>query len=259
MAIQEIGLTKDDLLNKLNDSEKQIEKLKSELESLRKTEQDLRESEKRIRNIIENSKAGYFFIDKDGLFQDVNDSWLRMHKMSNSDEIIGKHYTITQVDSDIEKADQIVRKFNAGNPISAGQFTRKCADGTIEWHTYSANPVIKKGKIVGSEGFIIDITERKKIELELKENEEKFRMITEQALMGIVIIQDGKIKYANDEFSKILEYSSEEVQTWKPYRIFELIHPDDKQYVSEQVRKKEKGVSEKIVTHYNYKVIAKSG
>jgi PAS domain S-box-containing protein len=165
MEIQENGQKEEKLLAKLKDSNEKIEKLKSELGFLRTTEVDLREREKRFRNIIENSKAGYFFIDNDGLYQDVNNAWLTMHKFSNSDEIIGKHYSTTQVDSDIEKANQIVMNLSAGNPVSAGEFTRKCKDGTVEWHTYSASPVVEKGEIVGLEGFIIDITDRKKTEL----------------------------------------------------------------------------------------------
>ncbi len=165
MEIQEIDKKKEELLTKLNNSEKKIEKLKSELGFLRTTELDLREREKRFRNIIENSKAGYFFIDNDGLYQDVNNAWLRMHKFSDSDEIIGKHYTTTQVDSEIEKANQIVKNLSAGNSVSAGEFSRKCKDGTVEWHTYSASPVVEKGQIVGLEGFIIDITDRKNSEL----------------------------------------------------------------------------------------------
>lgn len=165
MEIQEIDKKNEALLEKLKDSEKKIEKLKSELVFLRTTEIDLREREKRFRNIIENSKAGYFFVDNDGLYQDVNNAWLRMHKFSDSDEIIGKHYTTTQVDSDIEKANQIVKNLSAGNPVSAGEFSRKCKDGTVEWHTYSTSPVVEKGEIVGLEGFIIDITDRKNSEL----------------------------------------------------------------------------------------------
>ena len=36
------------------------------------------ENENRFRSIIENASAGYFFIDNDGIFQDVNKSWLKL-------------------------------------------------------------------------------------------------------------------------------------------------------------------------------------
>ena len=50
----------------------------------------LRESEERFRSIVENTNAGYFFIDRDGLIQDVNESWIKMYGYSSFDEIVGK-------------------------------------------------------------------------------------------------------------------------------------------------------------------------
>jgi two-component system cell cycle sensor histidine kinase/response regulator CckA len=42
-------------------------------------EKKLQESEARYRAIIENANAGYFRIDTNGQFQEVNQAWLRMH------------------------------------------------------------------------------------------------------------------------------------------------------------------------------------
>ena len=46
----------------------------------RHAQEALKESEERLRQIIENSTAGYFFIDRRGLFQQVNSAWLRRPK-----------------------------------------------------------------------------------------------------------------------------------------------------------------------------------
>ena len=52
------------------------------------------------------------------------------------------------------------------NQYLTGEFSRKCKDGTIGYHTFSARPAVRSGETVGIEGFIIDTTDRKKVEEE---------------------------------------------------------------------------------------------
>ncbi len=103
-----------------------------------------------------------------------------------------------------------------------------------------------------------DITSRKEIENSLKESEEKFRTIAEQSFMNIIIMQDGVHKYFNERVSKTNGYSSEEIKNWKRGEFRKLIHPDDREFVMEQARKKQAG--EKDVVHqYKYRLIRKDG
>jgi PAS domain S-box-containing protein len=92
----------------------------------------------------------------------------------------------------------------------------------------------------------------------LRESEEKFRIISEQSLMAVAIIQDEVIKYANQAFSDLSEYPMEEVMNWKPLEYAKLLHPDDRDFVLEQSRKKQQGDTD-VVHHYTYRFFAKSG
>ena len=51
------------------------------------------------------------------------------------------------------------------------------------------------------------------------DSEMMFRTIVDQSLMGIVIIQDDVIKYVNQKFSDLLQYSAEEMMSWGEKRI----------------------------------------
>ncbi|MGE5856028.1 MAG: PAS domain S-box protein, partial [Syntrophaceae bacterium] len=97
----------------------------------RQMEERLRSSEERLRGIVENAQSGYFFIDRDGIYRQVNDAWLRIHKYDSPREIIGRHYSVTQADTDLGKAKRVVEGLLAGDPIPTGEFSRLCKDGSI--------------------------------------------------------------------------------------------------------------------------------
>jgi len=136
-------------------------------------EEALRESEERFRGIIESTEAGYFYVDRGGRFQHVNDAWLRMHGYASPDEVIGQHFSLVQAETDLEQVHSSVEKLLSGGPISTIEFTRRCKDGSIGYHTSSVNPVVQSGEVIGLEGFLIDRTERMRVERESwRRNEE---------------------------------------------------------------------------------------
>ena len=139
----------------------------------KRAESALRESEERFRRIVEGSEAGYCFIAIDGRFEDVNEAWLRMHGYSTGDEVIGQHFALTQVDEHMEQAQKDFESLLAGESIPSGESVRRLADGSIGYHTFSANPVLQGGKIIGVEAFLIDITERKRAEENLRRMNEE--------------------------------------------------------------------------------------
>lgn len=60
--------------------------------------------EERFSIMIENSLAGYFFIDNDGFLRKVNDAWLKLFKYNYLKEVLGKHFAeLKQIDY-LEKA-----------------------------------------------------------------------------------------------------------------------------------------------------------
>ncbi len=107
-------------------------------------------------NAVKNSKAGYYRIDNNGYFEDVNNAWLELYGY-NKNEVIGKHYSLSRTKEDLQKLDEIILNVKQGKSISNMIATRKRKDGTLGKHILSANPVYKNEEVVGMEGFILNL------------------------------------------------------------------------------------------------------
>jgi len=153
----------------LHELQVQLVELELQNEELRLANAKMAEYEAHLLNIIKQTPAGYFHIDLEGHFLDVNDAWLRMHGYDSKDEIIGKHFSMVQVDSDSDVARAHVAELRRGVAIPSGEFAGRCKDGSVAYYVFSAHPVVNVDKVVGYEWFIIDISERKLVEQKLQE------------------------------------------------------------------------------------------
>ncbi len=103
-----------------------------------------------------------------------------------------------------------------------------------------------------------DITDIKQAEKNLKESEEKFRTIAEQAFMGIMIIQDDMLKYTNMALLDIFGFSSKDTEGWTKEEITGLVHPEDLEFLKTYRQKLREGVPG-IKNYYSYRVFTKNG
>jgi PAS domain S-box-containing protein len=155
----------------------QIE-LEMQNEALQLRNNQLAQYQDHLINIIKMTPAGYFRIDIDGRILEVNDSWLCMHGYESADEVIGKNYSIMQLDSGSDSALRHMAELKGGKAVPAGEFISMRKDGSFGHHTFSAHPIIRCDDVVGFEWFIIDITDRIRAENETKKkNEELERFV----------------------------------------------------------------------------------
>lgn len=99
------------------------------------------------------------------------------------------------------------------------------------------------------------ILEQREIQQELKESEEKYRTISEQSFMGIIIVQDRMIKYANEYLPRILGFSLQEITKWSVLDFFKLIHPED---VNIAIKRFQQIQTESTIESNSYRVFTKS-
>lgn len=109
-----------------------------------------------------------------------------------------------------------------------------------------------------SEKPFYDITGGKNREEVLGESEEMFRVLMENSLVGIHIIQDGVFRYVNQATADICGFSIEEIKKWRPNEFAKVIHPDDLPLIMQQANKKQTGEKE-FIANYGWRLITKSG
>ncbi len=126
---------------------------------------------------------------------------------------------------------------------------------TLFFVFYSRNRTSKRAKRI-LEAKNVHITEQKivleKANAELKESDEKHVSLIKNIQDGIFVIQDQKIRFANESFCKITGYSLEEVYDLD---FLNLIHPDDKERIEDNYRKRLAG--ESVPSSYDLKIVNK--
>ncbi len=81
--------------------------------------------------------------------------------------------------------------------------------------------------------FALDVTEEKAAKEALQESEEKFRALSEGAVIGIFLFQDGKLQYANPRLAEITGCSLEELQGSD--KLLKMAHPDDQEAIKSRL------------------------
>jgi PAS domain S-box-containing protein len=99
-----------------------------------------------------------------------------------------------------------------------------------------------------------EIAVRRRAEETLRESEEKYRSLFENAVEGILIAQGDRIKFANPALQKLFGWSNR-VLTSKPF--IEFIHPDDRELVLQRHLRRMAG--EEVETGYEFRVITGAG
>jgi PAS domain S-box-containing protein len=176
-------------------------------------EASLRTSEAHFRSIVDNSDAGYFYIDRNGIIQDVNQAWVNLYKFDSAEEIIGQHFTTVQKIEDAAAANELVNGIMQNNPdFVKGEFSRKCKDGSTGYHTFSARPVYKNSEVIGIEGFIIDTTEHRLAVEALRASEERYHLIDEASQDSIYSYdRDSRFTHANTFLCQQLQLTQEQI------------------------------------------------
>ena len=188
--------------------EEKVRELGKEVSLRQRAETALKESEAKYRSIVENMQDVFYRSDREGRLILASPSGVKLLGYESLKEILGRK--IKSLYADPEDRDQFLQAIreNRGK-ITNYEVVLKRKDGSrVPVVTSSAYYYDHEGNVAGLEGMFFDITERRRAEKALRESEEKYRNILNNAQVGIfrTRISDSKILECNDRFAEMLGF-----------------------------------------------------
>ena len=192
-------------------------------------EEKLRHGEANFRRIFDQSPVGAAIVSLDYCFMRVNDALCRMMGYTQEEFVTLKFTDITHPDQLAADMEQ-VKRLSAGEIdeyTTEKRYIRK--DSSIIWGRLSVRAIREAGgELLHFLPFIVDITERKRAEVALRQSEKKYRELYENLRDGSASVNEqGIITECNNRFLSMLDYTFEEVTrlTYKditPYQWHEM-------------------------------------
>jgi len=235
--------------------EQRIRELEEEVTKRERADEALRESEAKYRQLVKHAPSGIFEVDFiNNKFISVNDLMCEYSGYTREEFLSMSPFDILTEDSKKHFSERLEKLLTGENVPEDVEFKAKDKNGREFWIILNSSFVYENGKPVGATVIVHDITELKRTEEALRESEEKYRLLVDNANDGIFIGQDGVIKFPNPKTQEILGYSAEELEKI-PYK--NLIYPEDWHIYVERKERRSKG--EEVLSTYSERVITRAG
>lgn len=214
----------------------------------------LLKSEELFRTIVEKARNVIYVISHDGKLKSINPAFEELTGWS-VEEWINQPFTQLVHTDDLYLAVESFKNIMNGKNVLAYELRIRCKSGKYKIGEFTPSPLTNGKDIVGALGIATDITERKKIEVALRESEEKYRTLVSQSPEGIFIVDlNGNFISTNRSMYESLGYDEKEFLSMN---IWDII-PKEYEIQHKSRLKKillEGGIDESA----EYKVLGKNG
>jgi len=190
---------------------------------------DLQQAEAKHRSIFENAAEGIFQSTPEGRYLSVNPAMARLYGYDTPEEMMEAVTDIArQVYADPEMRREFARRLKKEGKVEKFEARNLRKDGSLIWTSTNARIVRDaKGKVLYYEGFIQDITERKKAQEALRKSERDLQLTLDATTDGIYEWNfKTNVLFFSPRYYTMLGYDPGELpatyETWKS-----LIHLDD--------------------------------
>ena len=181
-------------------------RLKQEVEDRKQAEEALRESEERYRNLSEQSGDAIYITTREGELPYINQSFLHLFGYTSVEiRTMKAQQMYVNPDDRLTFQQEIEKK---GSVRDFGVKLRKKDGAETDCLITATVRQADDGTILGYQGIIRDITERKRMEEALRESEEKYRSILESIQEGYFEVDlAGNLTFFNNALCRITGYS----------------------------------------------------
>jgi PAS domain S-box-containing protein len=173
----------------------------------------LSESEERYRHLVQNSPDLVWSIDTDANFTFVSDTCERLTGW-RPDELLGRHFgaLVHESSREVAEVDWTVG-LTAPNQELRGRLNLLHKDGHPIPAEFSAmSELDPDGGFLGANGSVRDMTDRDRLERELRESEERYRFLVQNSPDVVFQIDDqGRFSYLGETIERMTGFSPDEI------------------------------------------------
>ncbi|HET7272551.1 MAG TPA: PAS domain S-box protein, partial [Rubrobacter sp.] len=221
--------------------------------------ESVRLAEKKYRSIFENAVEGIYQSTTEGRLLTVNPALASMFGYDSPQEMLSSVSNVgNKLYAQPELREEVIQRLQQYDSVAGIEGLGIRKDGSEMWFSLSARAVRdNSGEVVSLEGALVDITQRKHAEDQLRQAETRYRTLVEQlpAVTFIDRADDSEESlYISPQIQTMLGYTTKE---WIEGRLWrERLHPDDRELVlASDERFKARG---EPVDH-EYRLLAKDG
>jgi PAS domain S-box-containing protein len=199
-----------------------------------KQDEGLRKSEERFRNLFNRVPVGAYISTHDGRFVDVNPAFVKMFGYSSRQEMLGI--------ADIKKELYFSPDERGSHVLDTGKeevetYRMRRKDGSEIWvedHGHYIHD--EQGRLVYHEGVLADVTERKRLERELKQHSthlerlvnERSSELAESEAQYRRLFESSPIPLLEEDFSQVKKYLDDlQTRGVREFRGHFTEHPED--------------------------------
>ncbi|WP_298391715.1 PAS domain S-box protein [Flavobacterium sp.] len=199
-------------------------------------DESLQIEKEKYRSIIANMNLGLLEVDKNDVITLANQSFTEISGYT-SDELIGKKAAdllLTNDSRETVKSKEVLREEGKTDSYEVKVIDK--SGKNRNWLISGAPNYDINGKVVGSIGIHLDITEQKEQEEQLY----LLSLIAEKNINAVIISDaDGKIEWANKSFLDMSGYQMEEILGKKPGHLLQgkETNPDTVNYMKDAIAK----------------------
>ncbi|HEV8267248.1 MAG TPA: PAS domain S-box protein [Thermoanaerobaculia bacterium] len=183
--------------------------------------ESLRESERKYRDIFDYAPIAIYQTTRDGLLLTANAAFARLLGFSSPEEIVGTR-SIGDLYFDPKERDRLIALYEPKGSAAEVEVLFRRKDGSpicVQMHAHAVKD--EEGRTLYFEGFLHDLTSRKRAEEALLRSERRYRSLFERNLAGFFRSRpDGKILECNDAFARLYGFGSREEAMSTPSQTF---------------------------------------
>ena len=207
----------------------------------------IRESEERFRVMADSAPVLIWMTGPDGKCTFVNRPWLEFTGRTLAQEL-GEGWAEALHPDDRRQAGEVYASALAARCRFEMEYRLRRGDGEYRVVLERAEPRFEStGAFAGFVGSSVDITERRAIEDALRESEEKYSQLVQNASEAIFVGQDGVVVFANPASFRMIGLPESQVIG---RRTLDLVQPEHRERMLELRRKLESGELRSVRQEY---------